>query len=585
MLLPASAAFAAEPQEVATGALASVGESVGGAEVTGVEVHPEYERYRLRGAQGGELVLEVVLATPDHEGLCDVDGVTLFPRPELVTGAVARVDGDAWCERLRAHAPALHAVAGAVDDETTTRADPARVAVGLLAGVTGVLVAAAVWRARAAVDRGLAAVGVVAVALAAWGWPGRLFNAMGAGYEKLWTGFGEMHASPYGEGYAVTMAPAVALLGETPAAVFGTNLALGVAAAVAMWALVRGEVGARAAVAGGLVYATLPVALRLQASEDMGVPVAAYTLAALAAAGRYRRTGDLVAGFAAAGCAGMAVHTRPEAVPVAGLVAAWMLPRRAWGPWAVLGGAVVWRLATFPTSQGVLHPDAWARPSTWFAMLRPRWTLGEPAPAFQVFWHAAFTPVLLWPLVLLGLRHADRATRLRVFVWVGLVGGPLYIKAYPLADALRLQLPVQGAWLLLAAIGLARVPRWVLPVVLVAAGVWAARAPVWPVAQEFAFLRATVPTLPGGRTVRFDGTPQRAKVFGQVMETLGPARWSPTEGTLQYVGLSCFVGPTPPGCVPEGCPVATTRLLPPTDQDAPLPDSGVEIGFWGACAD
>jgi hypothetical protein len=94
--------------------------------------------------------------------------------------------------------------------------------------------------------------------------------------------------------------------------------------------------------------------------------------------------------------------------------------------------------------------------------------------------------------------------------------------------------------------------------------------------EEWAFLRATVPTLPAGTTVRYDPRPQRAETFAAVMEHLGPATWSAEAGEIVYVGLDCRARG---GCDTSGCVASrVTRLQGRVDLDLRLEDR--TIGFW-----
>lgn len=589
MLVLSLAAYAASPQLVDAGALGHVGEQVGGGEIARIEQHPEYERYWLRGADGRELAVEVVLSDGVNAGLCEASGVTLFPRPELSEGDPADVDAAAFCERLSRNPPKLGRVAIAPTPavspvveavERTASRLWTRLVVMAVATLGLVAVALTAFRARRSLTWGFGVPVVIAMALATR--PGALFNGAGAGYEKLIGAWGLEHRGPYGEGFAVVMAPAVELWGTTLDAVFWTNAALGVLTVAGVWALARGESTPRVATAAALIYALLPVALRLQASEAMHVSVTACVVGALALAARFRRTGEQVAGFGAAALAGVAINTRPEAMPLVVVVMVWGWRRSGWAPLLLLIAAVVGRLVGFPSDQGVLHWREFVDPGVLVKALLPRIGAATKSSAFQVFWHAALTPVALWPLVVLGARGLDRDLRNRLLVWVVLLGGPVVIKVWPLADAIRLQLPVQAAWVFVAAIGATRAPRWALPVVLGLMFPWIVQTPRWPQAQELDFLREVVPKL-GPETVRYDTTPPRAEKFKDVMELLGPARWTGGEAPLRYVGLTCYLGPTPPGCERTECPVFETVLHPPSDLDVQLPDEGVPIGFYRTC--
>ena len=77
----AGAAPAALPEGVAP--VAFVGEALPEATVTAFEEHREYHRYHLTLADRRVLVVEV-LSSGSHPGVCQRDGLTLFPRWELL---------------------------------------------------------------------------------------------------------------------------------------------------------------------------------------------------------------------------------------------------------------------------------------------------------------------------------------------------------------------------------------------------------------------------------------------------------------------------------------------------------------------
>jgi hypothetical protein len=626
-VLLAGTGWGAEPE--LHGALADVGDALDGAVVTRVETHPEYERYWLRQADGRESVAEMVTGA---DGMCEVGDLTLFPRPEL--GASNGTVGlQALCARMAERSPHLRARRGEGSGEEPIRglggapdgasggateegSGPESEAVALprspgprdvnapvvpsvLHGALLLLVALAIGRARP--DRMLLGVGAAALAARLLCAPMGIVNGNLAGYEKLVLARGTLAVPPYGEGWGALMG----LVPGWPDSVFRVDLLLAVLAAPLLAALVRRAAGARAGLAAGLLFALLPTHVAVSASETMHVSVLTFELGAVLAADavvRARRADARAFADAliAALATGLAVHIRPDALPFVAVLPGWMavvwatrsrgamggdVPGEARGiVGPVLAGGIVlaalvgWRLATLGTapSTGLVHLPGL------HALLPELGPVGATA-RFQLFWHAGFTPPVLWGLAALGLAVLLRRGRALQAVgwlaWALIVTLPFVEKAWPGVDAVRLQLSGQAPWVALAGIGLAVLPRWALPMALVAMLPFL-REPPWVQTEEWRFLHAVVPTLPEGATVRYDPRPQRAAAFAAVMEALGPARWSPTAGTYTWVGLDCRVAGD---CDLAGCtPYRTTVLAGRVDADLTLSDRSV--GLW-KCGD
>lgn len=543
-----AAAIAEDPREVEAGTLARVGERIAGAEVVRIETHPEYERYHLR-LPAGELPVEVTTRTPGHDGLCSDGLLDVYPRYDLASGDTNDVSLTTFCERLTVAASSLRPRAETV--EAPRRSSWAWAVAGVaVAALALALASVRRWSPWAIA----AAAGALLIRL---GWEPGIFNGGGAGYEKLLVGMGMEASTPYGSGFATLMAPFVWVLGRVPDAVFTGNLVLASLTLGLVWALARREVGAPWGAAAAM--ALLPVHLAVSRTEAMHVGVT--FLAAVA----------LLAGpYLAAAATVLMVWTRPEALVLAIVPAVRAWPHRlALG--AMLAGCAA-RALTLPSDQGVLRLRDYLDPELWLDALLPHVGAPASARAFQVFWHAAFTPAAWWALALVGLTVAGRHRLLSVS-WILLATLPFVGKVYPLTDAIRLQLPAQLGWMLLIGAGVARLGRWGWAILIVGVlpYLW---SPVAEFAQarEYRFLANAVPKL-GLAEVGYDVSPPRARKFAQVMESMGPTRWVP-DASVRYYGL---------GQPPTGCTVLTTRIGPPYDLDLRLPPEGVEVGFFGPC--
>ncbi len=587
------------PPEGGEGALARTGDVLGEAVVTGVEVHPEYERYALRDGKGRVAVAEL---TTGAGGLCDVEGLTIFPRADL-SGVNETVGMAELCERLAARRPGLRARTGASadgvpdggrhpgDDRTGRPPDEGVPGAPRSPGVVDVnapmrfspvhlalvlLVVLAVPRLR--FDRLLAGVAAVSLVARLWAAPRGIGNGELAGYEKLVLARGTLADPPYGDGWG-------ALMGGVPGwpgGVFTANLVIAVLAAPLLAALVRREAGARAGLAAGLLFALLPTHVGVSATESMHVPVVTLELLAMLATSVFARGGPASVGVIAALATGIAVNVRPDALPfvlvpvvcvLAGVRSGALPLARCVIPGAVLAVFTGWRAATLGgTPGGVLRLPG-------LDVLVPRIGESGAGGAFQLFWHAGFTPPVAWGLAAVGaavLWRSGRRVPLGIVLgWIVVTTLPFATKVFPMVDAIRLQLAGQAPWVALAAVGAAALPRWVLPVALLTMLPYLPVRP-WVQTEEWRFLARAVPDLPPGAVVRYDGRPQRAASFAAVMEALGPARWSTEAGDYRYVGLTCGGAG---GCDTSGCIAwRITRLEGRVDLDVALTDR--TIGFW-----
>jgi len=189
-----------------------------------------------------------------------------------------------------------------------------------------------------------------------------------------------------------------------------------------------------------------------------------------------------------------------------------------------------------------------------------------------------------WGLVVIGAAALARTRRWALLVlllaWAVGTTLPFSAKVWPLVDAVRLQLTGQAAWIALAGIGAAALPRWILPVALLAMLPYLPVRP-WVQTEEWQFLAREVQNLPNGATVRYGGRGQRSGAFAAVMESLGGARWTTEPADYVYVGLECLADGS---CDTSGCIIDThTELTGRVDLDIQL--STRTIGFYRCSRD
>ncbi len=574
-----ASAVAEDPRDVPAGEIAAVGDIIGYGRVVRVEVHSEYERYWVDSA-GGTLPAELTTADPVHEGLCATHGLTIYPRYDLGSGKTDSIDLSPLCERLAASDARLRPRTGTPESPIQASAG----AVGRYLGALAVVgLVAALTTIRRWTWRPIAIVVVALCVRLAVVSPG-IFNGGGAGYEKLGIGLGWEWGTPYGPGFAVVMAPFVAVLGATPSSIFTGNLVVAALAPALLYVLVcRWARTDSPALAAAVALTLLPAHLALSRSEALHIPVTTLLLAALVAA-----PAGGAGGMAAVAATVAMVYTRPDALPLAVLPAAllWGNPSRFRLPFVgalVLG--VLGRASTLPVSTAVLQPETLLDAETLTHALTPRIGMPEPERAFQLFLHAGFTPPAWWALALVGMVCAPRALRWLAIATIALGTGAVVTKVWPLADAIRLQLPAQVGWALLVGYGVYALRRWGWLLLLAGAApyLWHA-VPEYPQAREFRFLAETVPTLPADARIRFVSSASHAEKFRMVMESMGKARWSDSdEPSILYHGLACINDVSAPACVRTACPVAVETIVGVSDVDLPLPTGGFDVGFYRRC--
>ncbi len=594
LFVVAGRASAADPVEVRQGLLAAVGDTLSSTVVTGILRHPEYERYTMRSGDGAAMVAELTLYDGVHQGVCEAGGLVIFPRPELVEGALAPVDLMPWCAALPAAAssgllgrsgvvlaaaPPEVALPGPVvgDASAPWVSVPDAVLVPALRTCGWVAVGVGAWllRGRAL---GLLLAAAVALVLRRLAIAPGLFNGAGASFEKLLLALGERGGGPYGPGFAVAMEPGVAILGATPAAVFSTNLGYACATVGLGYALVARETRSRlAGWSAALALALSPPALVLSRSEAMHVSgvffaVLAVFLAAHSRAERGRTRWAAALGAAAA--ATSAAWIRPDLALAFPVAAAFALGTpTSWPAVVGLAGAGAARVAT--VHQGgheLLRVERYFSLDTWLHGLSPRFGQTDPGGGFALFADAGYTSPAWWVLAALGLWSSrGRPVALRALAWTLVATLPFVPKSWPLADALRLQLFGFTGLCVLVGLGAARLGRWgPLVVVVPLLGGLGRMQPRWATHQEWAFLAETVPALGDGTVVVAPAYGHRNEAFRGVMERLGPARWVEAgEGTLYYRSI----GEAAPG----GTPFATLDYVAEGDLDVAAAGT---VGFY-----
>ncbi len=554
-------ALATEPAEVTVGTFGAVGDRLLSAQITRIVVHPEFERYWLVG-DSGEMVAEVTRDDGAHQGLCSVAGRTLFPRPELVEGRVGRLALEPLCEWMAAGVGEV----AVVEASAPTGATPA----GRSPGVRPAAVVSAMEPAP--VSRGFVAVmAVAALALAAWLSRERrrlvgaafvmalvvrmslttpaLFNGGDAGYQKLLVALGLSRNESWGPGYALWMRPAVDLLGARPDAVFWTNLAFASAWPACLAWIVDRLVGRREAWAAAVVGGLLPVHVAISRSEAMHLSAVTWATLALVGAVELRRcerAGALL--MAAAGVC--AIATRPDMAALVPVLGFWLWGVPGVGRWT--GGAAILALLSFVVASGVDGRALAGEPDTGalLALALPRF--GEPGPSsgYFVAAHAGFTPWLWWAVAAVGVSAATGLRREALALSI-LGAAPFVLKVTPLPDAARLQLFAQGGLVMLVAAGAVRMGRvgWLVALGGVLTGPLLS-GPVWQHREEWRFLARVVPGLPADAMVSAGG---RGTDFCELMQTLGPARWTEEGATHRYRA--------PGAPAVEGEAVAEARIL------------------------
>ncbi len=636
--------------------LAATGEVLGGLEVIDVVEHREFQRVAV-GLEDGRTLWIEVNANASATGACAAHGLSVFPRWELLDESVELADQPpvvaALCARLEERGEALTIAAtvpaGVAPVESAEPPPPVPLphvgpagssdgpAPGFvrswlhvpLVGLVLALLAALVgpvrrgWVAMNTVQRlDLGLVLGLGAAVRLLASPRGVFWGPFFGTSRLVEAWGQGQAHPlYGGGFAALHGPISAAFDHAPGALFGTHLALASLAPPLLWALARmlspdDRVGPLVA---GLGLALLPAHVWLSGSEVMHIPLATLELLSVAAAVGFTRTGSGALAAVSALAIGFAAHIRPEVAPVALVPAAWVLaqPPRGAAKWVVGAALVIAALVghraldiVFGAATPALdYGMALASPSFWAALLLPG--VFEPGASrySQVFLQLRLTPFALpaFAAAALAWGRPRRGVALAVG-WGALAILPVLAKSWPLADALRLQLPGQMPALLLAGLGAAalvrrvRAPLWAAPAAVIALSLVYLPLVMRPWAAHVArdFLYASAPALPDGATVLYDdGNPTHHPPFGRSLRAHTGVRWvgiqawrDAGEGgspLFAWVGESCQTRPhdgSPSDSVCgllDACtlvPWKTTTVPARADVDRLLPDPTEPVGFY-----
>lgn len=510
------AAFAGEVREVDAGSWCSRGELLGTATVSRVEVHSEFERCWLT-AEDGAMVAEIVPSDGVHTGQCEGGGHTLFPRPELVAGAVGRIPLEPLCARLQATPAAA-----------PLPLLPIAVAVAGLLALGG-----ACWllgrRAGTSIPQLLLGLLVPLTTTTP-----ALFDGGGAGWEKLRVGLGLARDAAWGPGYALWMRPAVALVGARPEAVFATNLCF-----AALWPALVGAIGERlggrrAGWGAAVAAAVLPIHTAMARSEAMHV--SAVTWGTLAVLGAIVAVAGV--GTEAAVGAGLAVTAAVAAIATRGDLAVVLPVIAAAG---ILGtttqarvrgfllAAVAAALSTpwLHTDSGALVPGSPVTATRVFAALLPHFGALTPSGGYLVSLHGSLTPAAWWILGFGVFFLAPRRPAVFALTWAALAALPFLLKVEPAPDALRLQAFAQGGLALM--VGLTFQRAWGVGAVVLALGLLTGpglQGPAWLHREEWRFFEDVSGRLPPGSVVRLDPSRPHGDAAAEVLSTVGPIRWT-----------------------------------------------------------
>lgn len=566
--------------------LVVVGETVGDAVVTdqieGADVH----RIVLALPDGRALQVERMATRPGFTGACAHEGMSLYPRWELLGEQVEVEDQPpsvrALCARLAAGATAPVLPGPAMDPP------PAAVSGGvlpqfneplLLRGLLGLCVALGLLVGGGALRKqGLRALAEpalwfgVALALRALRQP-LPWVGPDAAFEVIGLALGDQDPHPlYRGGYAALHAAGQALFNDRLAAIWATQALLGALAVPLLWALLRGLVPEDRLPArlGALALLLSPVHLALSASESQHIGLLTLLLGAGAALSSAQRGGTLLAGL----LVGLATFVRPEAMPLGAallLLLAWRA-RKDWeaGLGLILGGALVlWRIDLLPPLDPGGGPSRLGdllTPALPYWLLRPAFSLDPtvaPRAPYVTGLHPALTPLVLPLLAGRGLRR-DRPRALLLLGLLLLALLPVLNKSWPLVDAWRLQLPAQTLLVVLAGLGAAGLSarRGALALALTAAlslpGLlrwprdWAPpQAWAWLTAPDGAGRR-----LPAGATLLVADHSTHGEKLARALTFALPGLQTapmgafldapaPTRDLFAYIGPTCFLAELP----------------------------------------
>ena len=674
-----AAIWATEPHAAAP--LASEGEVIGGVPVVRLVDHPEFHRIVVQLHHDTELTIEVV-AAPTPRGACTHHGYAVQPRWELLNQPDQTVEDQPpvvreLCDRLAAEPPRLqlHPPAGNEASSTNTggggsedfsaphgngehprghqSADgPAPPTFRPLHAVLGTLLLTLLvagpltWRRQAQRDPAAArtALGTV-LSVTGIGLIARLLLGLDA---PLWSpmfGFGRFamvlggfeSIGTYGDGYTATLTAFTAIFGAHTSVILNSNLMLGACVPPLIWGTARVLVPERplAAASAALFAALLPTHVWISATEVMHISLVTWEVLAILTAGLFLResprhwgTGIALALVSALATV-MAVHTRPEAIPFLLVPALLVLlhTRRVHLPGLALAAAIVatgtgLRLAemAFDVSDeaSAVQYDLLRNAETWHALLLPDIRPPGHSSLSSVLVRPTLTSPLVPLLALVGLRKSPRSISVVLAGWWAIAVVPVLPKAFPMADAWRLQAASLMPILVLAGVGfdvvvgwlrahVPRLPTAALPVhavlgLLLLPQLFLER-PTWGTLDEARLLIRSTPNLPASSTVLFDDTHRHAEAVANWGRFAAPgSTWHaisqnpPLDASdgplLAWLGTGCrdpsltaAPGLESPGCnrIRNACtltPVAVESLAFTADIDRKFTVETGEVGFY-----
>ena len=654
--------------------LAKVGETIGGVPVTDLLDHPEFHRIQVRLDDGRTLTIEVV-ATDTPRGACTHHGFAVQPRWELLDVHDMEVEDQPpvvteLCARLEASPPGLDLAApGTAAVPETGSADPSlpghtsqptraqqapdgppavhfRPLHGVLGGLVLTFLAGLALVARrhgSALTRThlteLAAVSTIGLAL-------RALLGLWAPLWSPWFGFGRFASvlgdadgvSRYGDGYAAIMTAFTGIFGPTTTTILGANFFLGALVPPLVWAIVRllAPTHRAAPLAAALLAALLPVHVWQTPTEVMHVALVTFQLVSVLSAALFLKLAPtdkwpaVVLALASGLAAVLVVNTRPEAIPFVVVPALLVLlhAKKSHGPGVVvaaltIAAGLVLRLAemAFDVSDeaSALDYGMLADPTVWFALVRPDLSAGAGGHFVSVLMRPTLTSPLLPVLALVGLFTAPRRLAITLGAWWFLLIVPVLPKAWPLADAYRLQVASLMPLLVLAGIGAhtllvrlkARAPGFDIHGPLIPVGLALAVAPQlflerpdWGTLSEARFFMAQAPDLDPTATILYDDRHSHAESIAQWGALAAPGtRWvgmrgewheqELTQPLMAWISTSCTdrgtaddtIATPSPACaaVQAACtlrPASTTTVPLTGDIILDLKGDEATIGFY-----
>jgi hypothetical protein len=428
-----------------------------------------------------------------------------------------------------------------------------------------------------------------ALALRAWVAPAHVLMGVAYPYDYLLTYAGLRSPNlRYGAGWPALMDVLRPLAGAAPERLHDVNLALSALTVVCVWQAVerwtRDDVAARLS---ALTMALLPLPFALATTETSFVLVALLGAASLAGLARADRAGAWSAGLSAA----LLAHTRPDAIPVAVVVALALVASRRVGPSFLAVAAIGARVAFLATADFDAPP--------------PGLTMLERIAGTIVGRHSAtvvldptVTPFWLVPAGLFGAwcawRRGQRGAVALLALLVLAATGP-YLIYERVTDLARFGLSAQSLWVVLAGLGAADlgrggVGRRAVWLAVMVAGLWVARAPLGgPMVHrvEHAFARVTLCAQPPGTRIRYDaardpdaGMARFFQVVCGVALRAIPADGVMSPGELVWRGVG---DRWPAAHPPERCTVdpVAARTTPAWDGGLePIGDGPVSVGLF-----